>query len=355
MAPLNLDMLIAYSDDIYNAGPVRFLTNFDVYAMYGLVAVPATGDVVLAFGMHHSAYLVRAAQVAHADYLLGTYRPGALCRQLLDELVPVQSARVGIVGGAGMISKIDRDLRESLAGATLLDVSHRFEEAMLSGAPDTSALDSARRGAMIAARSLNAIEPRLHLFASELEIAAEVAFVARRLGADLMSREVVPVRVATGGASTLRPAALGRDIDKGGPFVAVEVAPAYGGMRSVCGRTYVRGNDTEAVNLLDHAMRAHRELCRDCRSGVALQEIFGIATAHFVGTTQDQVAEFGHGIGYGLRQSPYLTAESSHVLNAGELLAIRTRKFVPGKGTIHFADTVRVAIEQGEVLTHTLG
>ena len=91
MAPLNLDMLIAYSDDIYNAGPVQFLTNFDVYAMYGLVAVPATGDVVLAFGMHHSAYLVRAAQVAHADYLLGTYRPGALCRQLLDEWVPIRS------------------------------------------------------------------------------------------------------------------------------------------------------------------------------------------------------------------------------------------------------------------------
>ena len=79
----------------------------------------------------------KVATVAHADYLLGTYRPGALCRQLLDELVPIQSARVGIVVGAGMISKIDRDLRDSLAGATLLDVSHRFEEAVLSGLPDT--------------------------------------------------------------------------------------------------------------------------------------------------------------------------------------------------------------------------
>ena len=85
LAPLGLDLLLAYSDDPLNAGAVRYLTDFDVYAMYALVMVPPQGDVALAFGLHHSAYLVRVKEAANADYYLGTYKPGELCRTLLAE------------------------------------------------------------------------------------------------------------------------------------------------------------------------------------------------------------------------------------------------------------------------------
>src|ERR1700704_4950768 len=82
LAPLNLDLLLIYSDDPLKAGAVRYLTDFDVYAMYALAVVPPSGDVALAFGLHHSAYLIRVKEVADADYYLGTYMPGDLCSKL---------------------------------------------------------------------------------------------------------------------------------------------------------------------------------------------------------------------------------------------------------------------------------
>ena len=40
---LDLDMLLAYSDDPLAAGAVRYLTDFDVYAMYAIVVLPSRG------------------------------------------------------------------------------------------------------------------------------------------------------------------------------------------------------------------------------------------------------------------------------------------------------------------------
>ena len=71
MKPRDIDLLLIYSADVFNAGNVRYLTNFDAYASYGMVMLPRVGELSLAVGFHHSAYLVRVKDVARAGYITG--------------------------------------------------------------------------------------------------------------------------------------------------------------------------------------------------------------------------------------------------------------------------------------------
>ena len=126
MAKHNLDLFLAYADDPNQAGAVRYLTDFDIYAMYALVVIFA-GDIALTFGLHHSAYLIRVKETADADYYLGTYQPGDLCCKLLAESGrPVAAPRVGVVGGEGMFRKIDTDLRKAFPDATFIPIDREF-------------------------------------------------------------------------------------------------------------------------------------------------------------------------------------------------------------------------------------
>src|SRR5690606_7991640 len=128
MEPLGLDLLLAYADDPLFPGAVRYLTGFDVYAMYALVAVPRRGDVVLAFGLHHSAYLVRVKEAAVADHYVGARAPGAAVAELLAELPQGRKPRVGTIGRESMFALIDADLARVLAAAEIVSTDAAFRE-----------------------------------------------------------------------------------------------------------------------------------------------------------------------------------------------------------------------------------
>jgi Xaa-Pro aminopeptidase len=353
MAERGLDMLLAYSDDPLEAGAVRYLTDFDVYAMYAVVMVPRTGDVVLAFGLHHSAYLIRVKDTASADYYLGTYQPGDLCRRLLSESGANERARIGLVGCAGMFSRIEADLHRSLPGASFIDVDEAFwalsDAEAASGWSDV--ISHLRRSAAICGDSVETARQRWRAAMSTCEIAADIGLAARRRGADILNREMVRVAFASGLPLPRHLRSEASSQPHRSDALAVEVQVAYRGLNTVAGRTFCNtdglNNDLNAIH------NAHRSLCRMLRTGTKVGAIIA-AAAQVDGAailTNTSELELGNRIGFSVRQQPFLRPGGDEVLPAMSAFVLNTRRTHPRLGTVRFADTVLVTDTSGEILT----
>jgi len=352
MAERGLDMLLAYSDDPLEAGAVRYLTDFDVYAMYAIVVVPRRGDVALAFGMHHSAYLIRAKETSRADYYLGTYQPGDLCRQLLLDCGTGGKAKIGLVGGTGMFSRIEADLRRSLPDATFSDVDANFW-ALCAGHSTQSQSDvlaRLRRSAAICAESLEGGGRRWQASRSACEIAADIGLAARRRGADILNREMVRVALATGVPLprhlSREPSSLQRPSDA----LAIEVRTSYRGLHAAAARTFCSNTGFDDDIKIIHDQ--HRSLCSLFKTGTKVGVILD-AARHNGGTAiaAMQPVELGSGIGFSARQEPILRPGSDTLLPAMSAFVCNTVRAHPHLGTVRFADTVLVTNGEGEILT----
>lgn len=355
MAPLELDLLLAYTDDPFDPGAVRYLTDFDTYAMYALAVVPRQGDVALAFGLHHSAYLVRVKDTAVADYFCGTYAPGTLCGALLAAASDGSEAgaRIGLVGGRGMLHRIDGDLRRHLPGASLMDVDDTFWRSAYGTDRDNAAVANLRRSAAMARDSLTAAAAYLNGRLTTRDIAAEIGLRARRRGADVLNREMVRTSFAVGRPLPDRLAPPGSRIAT--DVIAIAVSLAYRGARTVYGRTVLspERSDPSLSQRLIEAEAAHREICALARAGKSADDFAGAATAVATrsGGVLAETADFGHATGLSQLEEPRLRHGRTTELIAGMTLAVRTRFRIGALGTAHLSDTVMITSEAAQVLT----
>jgi hypothetical protein len=355
MAKHNLDLFLAYADDPGEAGAVRYLTDFDIYAMYALVAVPCAGDVALTFGLHHSAYLIRVKETADADYYLGTYQPGDLCRRLLNESGRTVSApRIGMVGGKDMFRRIVSNLDKIFPDVTYVPIDAEFwrNAATDSALSRDDRLGRLHRSSDIMREALLVAEDRWRHGSSGSEIAAEVGRAARRRGADILNREMAPVAIAAG---VPLPSYLSCDvsnIETSLDAFAIEIRLSYRGLFTSASRTFVAAK--EDVELADFREK-HRSLCRQIKSGSPIGVIVQSAIAS--GCVEDNKSPqdvcLGRAIGFSLNWLPELRLGSDELISDLTPFSLGTRLHHPRFGTIQFCDTVLATQSGGEILTDT--
>jgi Xaa-Pro aminopeptidase len=354
LAEMELDLLLAYSDEPQKAGPVRYLTDFDVYAMYALVVVPRQGDVALAFGLHHSAYLVRVKEAANADYFLGTYQPGNLCRTLLrDSGCTTPKPRIGVAGGADMFRKIENDLRAALPDALFLDADAALRACVETESPQSRNDSVARlkRSAAITRDGIRIAADGWRSGHSASEIAADVGLAARRRGSDIINRELVQVAFASGAPL---PGYLDRDASHvmlRPDALTVQVRALYGGMNTSAMRTIAKDqNDPE----LTRCRAEHRDLCALLTAGSSADSVVDAARKRGVTLTNNEPADLGGGIGFSLDETPRLRAGGG-VLPDMKAIVLQTRVNSARLGALRFADTVLVTQSGGQILTDVEG
>jgi hypothetical protein len=344
---LDLDMLLAYSDDPLAAGAVRYLTDFDVYAMYAIVVLPSRGDVALAFGLHHSAYLVRVKEAAKADYYLGTYQPGDLCARLLHDSGCCRPApRIGLVGSSSMFRKIEEDLLKALPQATFMDLDAEFWDLLGRdiGPGSTETLARLHRSAQISSEALRAGQDQWLAGRSGSEIAATAGLVARRRGADILNREMVHVALATGLPLPpfLNPGPS--HVPRARQALAIEVRAAYRGANTRLARTVSNPGDGELADEIASVRNQHRSVCATLRSGMSVEEVFrAIETLqHSLDSIDSDDGIEGHGIGFSAFLEPELRRGTQAVLPQTGAFVIDTKRHHSRLGTIRFADTLLV-------------
>ncbi len=216
---------------------------------------------------------------------------------------------------------------------------------------DEDELGVMSEAALLGCRIFEATLPHLAAGVPEREIAAELEYAARKLGADGMSFDTI---VASGARSALpHGTASAQKLPRRG-FVTMDFGVILRGYCSDMTRTVYLGKPTREERSTYEAVLAAEEAgVAAVRAGVsghavdrAARELLrerGLAT-YFTHST-------GHGVGLEIHENPRLGNKVDAELVEGMVVTVEPGVYLPGRFGIRIEDMVVVQKEGGRVLT----
>lgn len=220
-------------------------------------------------------------------------------------------------------------------------------------AKDESELTAIRKAVEIADNAYKAILPLLKPGARERDIALELEFTMRRLGAEKHGFDTI---VASGVRSALPHGRASDKLIEAGDFVTIDFGAVYNGYTSDATRTVVIGKASDK----------HKEIYN-----IVLEaQLAGVAAvaAGKLGKEVDAVARkiisdagygdyFGHGLGHGLglfiHENPRLSPIGDITLAPNMVVTVEPGIYLPGWGGVRIEDTVVVTENGAKILTAT--
>lgn len=218
---------------------------------------------------------------------------------------------------------------------------------------DAGELRSIEDAALLGCRVFDAILPHLAAGVPEREIAAELEYTARKLGADGMSFETI---VASGLRSALPHGhATAQPLPRRG-FVTLDFGVMLRGYCSDMTRTVYLGRPTREEKAAYAAvLEAEEAGIAAVRPGVAATSVDLAARSVL---KQHGLAKYfthstGHGVGLEIHESPRLAAEVEDVLAENMVVTVEPGVYLPGRFGIRIEDMVTVESTGARVLTPT--
>lgn len=185
----------------------------------------------------------------------------------------------------------------------------------------------------------------------EKDIAAEISYRQRRLGADGDAFEPI---VAGGERGSQPHARAGDRLVRRGELLTLDFGCTVRGYHSDLTRTIALGKPSRRAREI-HAivLEAQGAARAAARGGMTARELDGVARA--VITAAGYGAAFshslGHGIGLHIHERPRVSALSNDTLMAGSVITIEPGIYVPGWGGVRIEDDVLLTATGCSVLT----
>jgi Xaa-Pro aminopeptidase len=209
-----------------------------------------------------------------------------------------------------------------------------------------------RRAIQLTTEAFTRMLTKISSGTTERQIAAELDYTMRSLGADGPSFETI---VASGPRAALPHARPTDKPLKQGETVIIDFGCQLGGYSTdeTC---------TIAVGEVDQKMReifgvvdeARKAGLKAVRAGLPVHELDALVR----GTVEEHgYGEFfrhgtGHGVGIAVHEAPAITAKTEALLEANMVVTIEPGIYLPNVGGIRMEDMVLVTENGGEVLTH---
>jgi Xaa-Pro aminopeptidase len=241
-------------------------------------------------------------------------------------------------------------LRELLPDAVeLVGAGGLVEE--LRAVKDAEEIERIRAAAALADEALTDVLTRGLAGRTERDVALDLEFTQRKLGAEAVS---FPPIVAAAEQGAL-PHATVRDVEiPAGTLVVVDWGCRLDGYCSDCTRTFATGElderDREIYDLVAHAQK---EALAAVRPGPTGREVD--AVARDIINAAGHAEHFGHGLGHGVgldvHEAPRLATTSSATLQAGHVVTVEPGVYVPHAVGVRIEDLVVVTEDGHEVLS----
>ncbi|MDQ7850721.1 MAG: Xaa-Pro peptidase family protein [Armatimonadota bacterium] len=207
-----------------------------------------------------------------------------------------------------------------------------------------------RRGAQIAAAAFREVLPLVRPGVAERDLAAELEYRMRRLGADGAAFETI---VASGPRSALPHGRASSRAIAPGDLVTVDWGAVVDGYHSDSTRTLVIGRASEQQRRLHRLVREAQEAAlTGLRPGMSGREADALARQRI--TAAGYGDYFGHGLGHGVglavHEGPTLSPREEAVLEPEVVVTVEPGIYLPGWGGVRMEDLVVLRAGGAEVL-----
>jgi Xaa-Pro aminopeptidase len=216
---------------------------------------------------------------------------------------------------------------------------------------DEAELDAIRAAARLADDALTEVLARGLVGRTEREVALDLEFTMRRMGAEAASFEPI---VAAGEHGAL-PHAEPRDVPiPAGTLCVVDWGAQLDGYASDCTRTFATGEiDPRDAEVYALVQRAQAAALAAVRAGPTGRELDAVARA--IIDAAGHAEHFGHGLGHGVgldvHEGPRLSKQGETALAAGMVVTIEPGVYVPGAIGVRIEDLVIVTDDGAEVVS----
>lgn len=208
-----------------------------------------------------------------------------------------------------------------------------------------------RKAAEIADKAFSHILEFIKPGVKEIDVANELEFVMRNLGATSNSSVII---VASGTRSALLHGVASDKVIESGDMVTLDFGALYEGYRSDLTRTIAVGEPPEKLKeiypiVLDALLLATKNV----KAGVSAKDADGFLRnyIHDHGYGEYFGHGGGHGIGLMIHEDPFLSPSSKQVLQAGMVITIEPGIYLPDIGGVRIEDDVLITEDGCEVLT----
>jgi len=256
--------------------------------------------------------------------------------------------QLGIEGNSAVVS-----FKESLANAlpkVQIVVTENLVE-RLRIVKDKSEVDATRIACQQARRAFDVVKAGLTTKMTELEVAAELEYQARRFGAKALS---FPAIVAVGDRAALPHATPTNRRLSESDFTLIDWGVNSGLYMSDLTRIIVTGKISPKLRkIYEVVLKAQLAAIDAIRPGRTCEEIDRVARQ--IITRAGFGKAFGHGLGHGtgleIHEAPRLAVGQKTKLRPGMIVTVEPGIYVPGWGGVRIEDDVLVTRSGHDVLT----
>ncbi|EAT59697.1 M24 family metallopeptidase [Chlorobium ferrooxidans] len=207
-----------------------------------------------------------------------------------------------------------------------------------------------RRAAEISEAVLEAVLPLITPVATEIDIAAEISYQHKKLGAEKDSFDPI---VAGGPRSAMPHAKPSSNPFKPGELIVIDMGCVYEGYASDQTRTLSLGRASEEARTVYRIVREAQELgIASATCGMTGKELDAIVRGYIAGHGYSD--EFGHGLGHGVgfevHEEPRISPKGELVLRENMVFTIEPGIYLPGRFGVRIEDTVVLGAHGAEPL-----
>jgi Xaa-Pro aminopeptidase len=216
---------------------------------------------------------------------------------------------------------------------------------------DPDELEAIRAAARLADDALTEVLGRGLVGRTEREVALDLEFTMRRMGAQAAS---FPPIVAAAEHGAL-PHATPREVPiPAGTLVVVDWGAQLDGYASDCTRTYATGDiDPRDGQVYELVLQAQEAALAAVRPGPTGREVDAVARS--IIDAAGHAEHFGHGLGHGVgldvHEGPRLSRQGETALATGMVVTVEPGVYVPGAVGVRIEDLVIVTDDGAEVVS----
>ncbi|MEI6756745.1 MAG: aminopeptidase P family protein [Chlorobium sp.] len=197
-----------------------------------------------------------------------------------------------------------------------------------------------RRAAEISELALEKVLPLISPSVTELDIAAEISYQHKKLGAEKDSFDPI---VASGARSAMPHARPSTVRLKAGELIVIDMGCVYEGYASDQTRTVALGKVSHEARHVYNIVREAQQLgIASARCGMSGKEL-DLEVRSFI-ASYGYGDEFGHGLGHGVglevHEEPRISPKGEHLLQEKMVFTIEPGIYLPGKFGVRIEDTV---------------